>query len=81
MNGDKREAVQYAAGAGLWSHALIVSSCVDQELWKEIVSRFVAAELGGTTTGVAALKASYALFSGSTATSGEPVSFPAVILG
>ncbi len=71
LSGDKRDATQYAAANGLWSHALIVSSCVDQELWKEIVSRFASAELSGNVVGTAAMKASYALFSGSTAVSGD----------
>jgi len=73
LNGDKREATQYAASAGLWSHALVISSCVDQELWKEIVSRFASAELEGGGPGTSAMKASYALFSGLTLTSGELV--------
>ena len=71
VSGDKREAAQYAAGAGLWSHALIISSSIDQDLWREIVSRFASAELGAVVLGTAAMKASYALFSGSTLTIGE----------
>ena len=71
LSGDKPEAAQYAASAGLWSHALIISSYVDQELWKDVVSRFAASELSGNIPGTAAMKASYALFSGSVATSGE----------
>lgn len=68
--GEKREAVQYAAGAGLWSHALVISSCVNQDLWREVVGRFSKAELGGQNQ-TASLKASYALFSGAVASSGQ----------
>ena len=68
--GEKREAAQYAARKGLWSHALLISSSADPELWSEIVMRFSAAELDEHTD-TAALKASYAVFSGRTASSGE----------
>ena len=71
LSGNKREATQYAASVGLWSHALVVSSCIDQDLWKEMVSRFASAELSGSVPGTAAMKASYALFSGSTTQSSE----------
>jgi hypothetical protein len=67
VGGDKRDAVQYAAGAGLWSHALIISSCVDQDLWRDIVIRFSKAETGAG----AGLKAAYALYSGQVASSGQ----------
>lgn len=68
--GDKREAVQYAARFGLWAHALVISSSVDVELWAEMVSRFAEVELQAKPD-LAALTASYAVFSGKTATSGE----------
>jgi hypothetical protein len=69
QNGDKRDAVNYAMSHGIWSHALIISSSVDQDLWKEVVLKFSQAELGGD--GLAGIKACYAIFSGSTLTSGE----------
>ncbi|WOO76626.1 COPII coat assembly protein sec16 [Vanrija pseudolonga] len=62
LTGEKREAAQYAATSGLWSHALVISSSVDAALWREMVSRFAAADLGATQT--AGLKAAYAVFSG-----------------
>ena len=65
MTGDKREAAQFAAQAGLWSHALVISSSVDPELWREIVTRFAAAELGGEST-TAGLKAAYTVYAGLT---------------
>ena len=68
--GAKQEAVQFASEVGLWSHALIIASSVDPDLWAETVSRFAAAELahmGGATSG---LRAAYALFSGATPRTG-----------
>jgi len=69
--GEKREAAEYAARRGLWSHALVISSSVDQELWADMVMRFAQAELQNHPD-MAALKASYAVFSGTTASSGKP---------
>ncbi|KAK8864270.1 hypothetical protein IAR55_001516 [Kwoniella newhampshirensis] len=63
-HGRKRDAALYAAEQGLWSHALIVSSSVDAELWKEIVGRFTVAELAGKAEGTAGIKAAYTLFGG-----------------
>ncbi|KAK4690011.1 COPII coat assembly protein SEC16, partial [Tremellales sp. Uapishka_1] len=80
QDGDKREAALYSAEHGLWSHALVISSCVDQELWKEIVSRFAKAELN-EAQGVAALQASYSLFSGQTASSVDNLILAASIKG
>jgi hypothetical protein len=68
--GEKREAAQYAARRGLWAHALVISSSVDPDLWAEMVSRFAEAELQANPD-LAALTASYAVFSGKTASSGE----------
>jgi hypothetical protein len=70
-NGDKRDAALFAANNGLWSHALLISSSVDQEFWREIVSRFSIAELHAGITGSAALKASYTLFAGAGPTAGQ----------
>jgi hypothetical protein len=67
-NGGKRDAALYAASNGLWSHALLISSSVDQEFWREIVSRFSGAELHAGVTGSAGLKASYTLFAGASPT-------------
>lgn len=62
--GQKKEAAQYAIDHGLWSHALVISSAVGAELWKDTVMRFTAAELNARSEGTAGIKASYALFGG-----------------
>ena len=71
-NGDKRDAALYAASNGLWSHALLISSNVDQEFWREIVSRFSGAELHAGVAGSAGLKACYTLFGGASSTTSMP---------
>jgi hypothetical protein len=73
-SGDKREAVEYAATHGLWSHALIIASSLGPDLWKETVNRFIKEEVNGN--GVACLTASYALFAGPDSATGESPSWP-----
>ncbi|KAF9191283.1 vesicle coat component [Haplosporangium sp. Z 11] len=70
-NGDRTGAVRYAMSSNLWAHALVISSCVNKELWKEAVNGFVNQELtagGGDlqANGREALRVLYALFSGQT---------------
>ncbi|KAF9201992.1 vesicle coat component, partial [Podila verticillata] len=72
-NGDRAGAVHYAMSSNLWAHALVISSCVNKELWKEAVNGFVNQELmngGGDleANGREALRVLYALFSGQTQT-------------
>ncbi|WVW83755.1 hypothetical protein I302_105776 [Kwoniella bestiolae CBS 10118] len=62
--GNKRDAALYAADQGLWSHALIISSNVDVDLWREIVTRFTVSEVGERPQGTAGIKASYLLSGG-----------------
>jgi len=70
VQGNKEAAVEFSAEHGLWSHALLIASCVNQDLWTDIVMKFIQAELGSASK-VAALKASYSIFSGKTADNGE----------
>ncbi|KAG0005684.1 hypothetical protein BGZ80_005405, partial [Entomortierella chlamydospora] len=70
-NGDRTGAVRYAMSSNLWAHALVISSCVNKELWKEAVNGFINQELmtgGGEVqaNGREALRVLYALFSGQT---------------
>ncbi|ORZ09596.1 Sec23-binding domain of Sec16-domain-containing protein [Absidia repens] len=74
--GDRRGAVNYAIQEDLWSHALIISSCVDRDLWQSVVRGFtqrdLAAPPGGRLTrnyhhvdgNRQGLRVLYALFSG-----------------
>lgn len=62
--GQKKEAAEYAIDHGLWSHALVISSAVGAELWKDTVMRFTAAELSARSEGTAGIRASYALIGG-----------------
>lgn len=48
MNGDRKGAVEYAIQEDLWAHALIISSCVDKELWQKVITNFVDREMNAT---------------------------------
>ena len=61
-SGNKREAAEYAARQGLWSHALILASSVGPDLWRDTVKSFADAELSGE--GFGGMKAAYLLFAG-----------------
>ncbi|KAF9978560.1 vesicle coat component, partial [Actinomortierella ambigua] len=67
--GDRAGAVHYAIKSHLWAHALVISSCVNKDLWKEAVNAFVQNELSMgngdvKANGREALRVLYALFSG-----------------
>ncbi|KAI7905880.1 Sec23-binding domain of Sec16-domain-containing protein [Cokeromyces recurvatus] len=76
LNGDRVGAVNYAIQEDLWAHALIISSCVNKELWQKVISHFVDREMNSTPemrrhrkfNNIAgsnqALRVMYSLFSG-----------------
>ncbi|WRT66232.1 uncharacterized protein IL334_003185 [Kwoniella shivajii] len=66
--GNKRDAALYAADQDLWSHALVISSNVDVDLWRDVVTRFTISEVGDRPKGTAGIKASYLLSGGVTPT-------------
>ncbi|EIM20033.1 hypothetical protein WALSEDRAFT_65826 [Wallemia mellicola CBS 633.66] len=61
VKGQKRDAVYFALENQMWSHALIISSCVDKELWSESVNALTSHELG---EGWDSLRVAYNLFAG-----------------
>lgn len=80
LNGDRIGAVDYAIQEDLWAHALIISSCVDKDLWQKVIKNFVDREMNCTPemrqnrqfNNIAgnnqALRVMYSLFSGAGAT-------------
>ncbi|TIA87471.1 hypothetical protein E3P97_03932 [Wallemia ichthyophaga] len=85
VKGAKREAVMYALEHKLWSHALLISSCVDRQLWSEVVSALIAYELpsssgsGNDNTGSThntknwdSLRVAYGLFAGTLRSTNTP---------
>ncbi|EJD06041.1 uncharacterized protein FOMMEDRAFT_139329 [Fomitiporia mediterranea MF3/22] len=73
LRGEKRKAYHYALDERMWAHAMVISSSIDKEAFKEVVSEFVRTELGvkaGTrpdahvTNGYESLRLAYSLYSG-----------------
>ncbi|ORY95527.1 Sec23-binding domain of Sec16-domain-containing protein [Syncephalastrum racemosum] len=77
LTGDRSGAVDYAMQEDLWAHALIISSCVNKDVWKNVVNNFVERELSESAGGKPrqdrynvtgdkqALRVLYSLFAGS----------------
>ncbi|KAL5490502.1 hypothetical protein ACEPAI_5335 [Sanghuangporus weigelae] len=73
LRGEKREAYHYALDEKLWAHAMVISSSIDKEAFKEVVTEFVRTELGvktesrsdgSVTNGLESLRLAYSLYSG-----------------
>jgi hypothetical protein len=46
LSGKRREACHYALDQKMWAHAMIISSSMDKEVWKDVVNEFLRTELG-----------------------------------
>ncbi|KDR81637.1 hypothetical protein GALMADRAFT_152477 [Galerina marginata CBS 339.88] len=46
LQGNRRQAYQFAMDQKLWAHAMIIASSIDKESWKEVVNDFLRTELG-----------------------------------
>ncbi|KAH8117565.1 Sec23-binding domain of Sec16-domain-containing protein [Phellopilus nigrolimitatus] len=70
LKGEKRKAYHYALDEKLWAHAMIISSSMDKDAFKEVVNEFIRTELGvkpGAQTvvnGYESLRLAYSLYSG-----------------
>ncbi|KIM29016.1 hypothetical protein M408DRAFT_16038 [Serendipita vermifera MAFF 305830] len=66
--GERRAAYQFALDEKLWSHALLISSSMDKEAWKEVAHEFIKAELNlsadQSASGRESLRLAYGLFAG-----------------
>ena len=70
LKGDRVAAIYHAMNENLWAHALIIASCVNKDLWKEVVTGFVKHEMGtqkgnnSESNGRESLRVLYSLFAG-----------------
>lgn len=46
LRGERRQAYHYALDEKMWAHAMVISSSIDKEAFKEVVNEFIKAELG-----------------------------------
>lgn len=88
LQGERRQAYHYALDERMWAHAMLISSSLDKEAWKEVVNEFIRAELGVRTdqkkpaphggdpsvaNGREPLRVAYSLFAGQGAAAGESI--------
>ncbi|CAI2177494.1 10668_t:CDS:2 [Funneliformis geosporum] len=70
LKGDRVVAINHAMNENLWAHALIIASCVNKDLWKEVVTGFIKHEMGtqkgdsSESNGRESLRVLYSLFAG-----------------
>ena len=79
LRGQRKQAYHYALDKKLWAHAMVISSSIDKDAWKEVVNEFLKSELGAQDTshsmplmnGREGLRVAYSLFSGQGAAAGK----------
>jgi hypothetical protein len=79
LRGERRKAVKYALDHQMWAHAFIISSCVDTDCWKEVVTEFLRSELSprvegsqSSSNGREGLRVAYGMFAGLDRESSKP---------
>ena len=81
LHGDREQAVWHAVDNRLWAHAMLLSSTLDQAIWKQVSQEFVRQEVktfGGNTESLAAL---YQIFAGNLAESVDELVPPSARAG
>jgi hypothetical protein len=77
LRGERRKAYHYALDEKMWAHALLLSSSLDKDAWKEAAQEFIRAELmtpptdGTASNGRESLRMLYSLISGQAGAAGE----------
>lgn len=75
LRGEKRKAFHYALDEKMWAHAMVISSSIDKEAFKDVVTEFIRTELGvkagETANGLESLRLAYGLYSGQSSTAGN----------
>ncbi|KAL7272814.1 vesicle coat component [Rhizina undulata] len=69
LAGDKTGAIWHAVDKRLWSHALLISSAVGKDIWKQVVQEFVKNEVKTLGEGTESLAVLYEIFAGNPAES------------
>lgn len=64
LSGNREAAIWQAADKRLWAHAMLISSTVSPELWKQVVQEFVRQEIRDVGESAKPLSALYEVFGG-----------------
>lgn len=64
LSGDREKAVWSAVDNRLWGHAMLISSTMDKQVWKQVVQEFVGREVRAKGNNTESLAALYEIFAG-----------------
>ena len=64
LHGEREKAIWHAVDNRLWAHAMLLSSTVDQSIWKQVSQEFVRQEVKTYGENTGALAALYQIFAG-----------------
>ncbi|KAL9639197.1 MAG: hypothetical protein Q9164_001090 [Protoblastenia rupestris] len=64
LHGDRKLAVWHAVDNRLWAHAILLSSTLDKDLWKQVAQEFVRQEVKTFGENTESLSALYQIFAG-----------------
>ncbi|KAI9864649.1 MAG: vesicle coat component [Trichoglossum hirsutum] len=64
LKGDREKAVWHAVDKRLWGHAMLISSTLNRDTWKQVVQEFVRQEVKNLGSNTESLAALYEIFAG-----------------
>ena len=64
LDGEREKAVWYAADQGLWAHAMLVSSTLSKDVWKQVIQEFARQDVKKAGESAESLAALYQVFAG-----------------
>ena len=64
LQGEREKAVWYAVDKRLWGHAMLISSTLPRDIWKQVIQEFVRHDVRTVGDNTESLAAMYAVFAG-----------------
>ena len=64
LRGDREKAVWYAVDQRLWAHAMLLSSTLEQAIWKQVCQEFIRQEVKAVGPNTQSLASLYQVFAG-----------------
>ncbi|KAI9759234.1 MAG: vesicle coat component, partial [Candelina submexicana] len=64
LKGDRERAVWHAVDKRLWAHAMLISSTLNKQIWKQVIQEFVRQEVKNIGDNTESLAALYEIFAG-----------------
>ena len=64
LQGEREKAVWYAADQGLWAHAMLISSTLSKDVWKQVIQEFARQDVKKAGESAESVAALYQVFAG-----------------